>query len=150
MVVCSLNHDITTSLGLGLSNAPIFRKSTPTCTGITVKGCTHMPIHSISRCSNILYIQYGCGMQSLGVCLNHNLTTSYRLSHTPIFLKFTPTCTMHQWHKDAPICPSTASHVAKTLMKSMGVCSLNHDTAISYRLGHTRFFLKFTPTCTMY
>jgi hypothetical protein len=33
-------------------------------------------------------------------------------------------------------------------MQSMGVCSLNHDTATSYRLGHTPFFLKFTPTCT--
>jgi hypothetical protein len=35
-------------------------------------------------------------------------------------------------------------------MQSMGVCSLNHDTTTSYRLGHTLFFLKFTPTCTMY
>jgi hypothetical protein len=32
----------------------------------------------------------------------------------------------------------------------MGVCSLNHDLATSYRLGHTPFFLKFTPTSTMY
>ena len=34
LVVWSLNHDLTTSLGL--SQAPIFLKSTPTCTGITV------------------------------------------------------------------------------------------------------------------
>jgi hypothetical protein len=35
-------------------------------------------------------------------------------------------------------------------MQSMGVCSLNHDLTTSYRLGHTPFFQKFTPTCTMY
>jgi hypothetical protein len=28
-------------------------------------------------------------------------------------------------------------------MQSMGVCSLNHDTVTSYRLGQTAFFLKF-------
>jgi hypothetical protein len=40
------------------------------------------------------YIQYGCGMQSMGVfSLNHDTATSYRLGHTPFFLKFTPTCT---------------------------------------------------------
>jgi hypothetical protein len=31
-------------------------------------------------------------MQSLGVCsLNHDITTSLKLSHAPIFLKPTPT-----------------------------------------------------------
>ena len=37
-------------------------------------------------------------------------------------------------------------------MQSMGVWSLNYDTATSYRLGHTPFplNLKFIPTCTMY
>ena len=43
------------------------------------------------------YIQYGCGMQLMGVgSLNHDTATSYRLGHTPVFLnllKFTPTCT---------------------------------------------------------
>jgi len=33
-------------------------------------------------------------------------------------------------------------------MQSMRVCSLNHDTTTSYRLGHTPFSLKFNPTCT--
>jgi hypothetical protein len=43
-----------------------------------------------------VYIQYGCGMQSMGVfSLNHdtNTTTSHRLGHTQFFLKLTPTCT---------------------------------------------------------
>jgi hypothetical protein len=41
-----------------------------------------------------VYIQYGCGMQSMGVfSLNHDTATSYRLGHTPFSLKFTPTCT---------------------------------------------------------
>jgi hypothetical protein len=43
---------------------------------------------------HFVYIQYGCGMQSLGVCsLNHDTTTSYRPGHSPFFLIFTPTCT---------------------------------------------------------
>jgi hypothetical protein len=41
-----------------------------------------------------VYIQYGCGMQSMGVfSLYHDTTTSYRLGHAPFFLKLTPTCT---------------------------------------------------------
>jgi hypothetical protein len=42
---------------------------------------------------HFIYIQYGCGMQSLGVwSLNHDTTTSYRyrLGHAPFSLKFTP------------------------------------------------------------
>jgi len=36
-------------------------------------------------------------------------------------------------------------------MQSMGVYSLNNDTPTSYsRLGHTPFFLKLTPTCTVW
>jgi hypothetical protein len=30
----------------------------------------------------------------------------------------------------------------------MGVFSLNHDTATSYRLGHAPVLLEFTSTCT--
>jgi hypothetical protein len=49
-----------------------------------------------SRCSNTLYTSntnMGFGTQSMGVCsLNHDLTTSYRLSNTPypIFPKILP------------------------------------------------------------
>jgi len=64
---------------------------------------------------HVVYIQYGCGMQSMGVCsLNHDTTTSYRLIHSPFFQKITPTCTCNTT-MDAPICPSTASQGAKTL-----------------------------------
>jgi hypothetical protein len=61
-------------------------------------------------------------MQSMGVfSLNHDTATLYRLGHG---------CGM----------------------QSMGVCSLYHyhDTKTSYRLDHTPFPLKFTPTCTCY
>jgi hypothetical protein len=33
-------------------------------------------------------------------------------------------------------------------MQLMEAVGLNHDTTTSYRLGHTPFPLKFTPTCT--
>ena len=44
----SLNLDLKTSLGL--HHALNFPKSTPTCTGKTMLGCTHVPINSISKC----------------------------------------------------------------------------------------------------
>ncbi len=48
VMVCSLNRDTTTSLGLSLT--PFFQKLTPTCTGSKMLWCTHMPIHRIWRC----------------------------------------------------------------------------------------------------
>ncbi len=45
--VCSLNHETTTPFAL--THTPTFQKFTPTCTSITVWGCTHMAIHSMSR-----------------------------------------------------------------------------------------------------
>jgi hypothetical protein len=119
----------------------------------------NMPILSISRCSNTLYIQYGCGMQSMGACsLNHDTATSYRLGHTPYSLRFTPTCTCNTAIRTHPYANPQHLKVLKHFayiqyghaMQSMGACSLNHDTATSYRyrLGHTPFFLRFTPTCT--
>jgi hypothetical protein len=60
--------------------------------GIRVHPYAH-PQH-LKVLKHFLYIQYGCGIQSMGVgSLSHDTTTSYRLSHTPFFLKFTPTCT---------------------------------------------------------
>ena len=59
--VCSLNHDTATSYRLGHTHFPL--KFTPTCTCNNSYGCTHMPIHSISRCSNTLYtsnMDVGC------------------------------------------------------------------------------------------
>jgi hypothetical protein len=93
------------------------------------------------------------------VCsLNHDTASSYRLSHTPIFLKMHPhpTFTMYKGIRVYPYAHPQHLKVLKHLvyiqygcgMQSMGVCSLNHDTATSYRLGHTPFSLKFIPTCT--
>ena len=45
VVVYSLNHDTTMSFGPRLTL--LFQNLAPTYTGITVKWCTHTPIHSI-------------------------------------------------------------------------------------------------------
>ena len=164
--------------------------------------------------------QWGFSINKLTICsLNHDLTTSYWLSHTPFSWNSPPPAHVMVRHKGAPIYPSTASEGATTLcvhpiwmwdavngglkpqqwhhniiqarpypilpkfhphlqtyysirmhpyahpqhlkvlkhfvyiqygcgMQSMGVWSLNNDTATSYRLGHTPFYLNFTPTCT--
>jgi hypothetical protein len=43
---------------------------------------------------HLIYNQYGCGMQSVVVySLNHDTTMSFGLHLTPIFQKFSPTCT---------------------------------------------------------
>jgi len=56
------------------------------------KGAPISPSTASQGAKLFVYIQYGCGMQSMGVfSLFHDLTTSYRLCHTPLFLKFTPT-----------------------------------------------------------
>jgi hypothetical protein len=79
MGVCSLNLDLTTSYRLSIN-------------GIRVHPYVH-PQH-LKVLKHSVYIQHGCGMQSMGVfSLNHDTTTSYRLGHTPFFLKFSPTCT---------------------------------------------------------
>ena len=68
---------------------------------------------------HFIYIQYGCGMQSMGVfSLNHDTATAYRLGHTPISLKFTPTCTCNTAIRMHPYAhpQSTASQGAKPLL----------------------------------
>ncbi len=106
---------------------------------------------------HFVYIQYGCGMQSMGVCsLNHETATSYRLGHTPFSLKFTPTCTCNTAIRMHPYANPQHLKVLKLCVytqygcgtQSMWACSLNHYTATSYRLGYTPFFLKFAATCT--
>jgi hypothetical protein len=68
-----------------LAIAPIFLKIYPHLYGhksVRVHPYAH-PQH-LKVLKHFVYIQYGCGMQSMGVCsLNHDLT-SYRLSHTHI------------------------------------------------------------------
>jgi hypothetical protein len=60
--------------------------------GIRVHPYAHPQLIKVLK--HFAYIQYGCGIHSMGVgSLSHDTTTSYRLSHTPFFLKFTPTCT---------------------------------------------------------
>jgi hypothetical protein len=92
MGVWSLNHDITTSLGL---NIPIIQKSTTPdlhrYNSVRVDPYAHS--HHIKVLKHFVYILYGCGMQSMGVwSLNHDITTPLGLRPTPIFQKFTPTC----------------------------------------------------------
>jgi hypothetical protein len=90
----------------------------------------------------------------MGVCsLSHDIATSYRLGHTPCFLKLTPTCTCNTAIRMHPYAHPQHVKVLKHFvyiqygcgMQSMGVCSLNHDTAASYRLGRTPFSLKSWP-----
>jgi len=106
---------------------------------------------------HFLYIQYGCGMQSIGVCsLYHDTATSYRLGHTPFSHKSPPTCICNTAIMMHPYAHPQHLKVLKHFlciqygcgMQSMGVWSLNHDTTTSYRLGHTPFSGKLTPTCT--
>ncbi len=137
---------------------PIFPKYTPTCICNTaIRMYPYANPQHLKVLKHFVYIQYGCGMQSMGVCsLNHETATSYRLGHTPFSLKFTPTNTCNTAIRMHPYANPQHLKVLKLCvytqygcgMQSMGACSLNHDTATSYRLGHTPFFLKIVPTCT--
>ena len=87
MGVFSLNHDTKTSYRLG--HTPVcFLKFTPTAPTSTCKDAPICPPTASQGAKHFIYIQYGCGMQSMGVgSLNHDTTTSYRLSHhTPVFI----------------------------------------------------------------
>jgi hypothetical protein len=97
------------------------------------------------------YNQFGCGMQSMGVCsLHHDTATSYRLGHTPFPLKSPPTCTCNTAIRMHPYAHPQHLKVLKHFgyiqygcgMQSIGVFSLNHDTTTSYRHGHTPLSLK--------
>ena len=77
-----------------LCHTPFSLKFTPTCTMCYSYRVYPPYVQHLKVLKHFVYIQYGCGMQSMGVfSLNHDLTTSFRLSHTPFFLKFAPTCT---------------------------------------------------------
>ncbi len=105
---------------------------------------------------HIVYIWYGCGMQSRRVwSLNHDITISLGLSHTPIIQKST-TPDLHT-HNSVRMDPTYAhSQHIKVLkhfvciwygcgMQSTGVWSLNHDITTSLGLRPTPFSQKFTP-----
>ncbi len=77
----------------------------------------------------------------MGVCsLNHDTATSYRLGHSPFPTKSTPTWTHITAIMMHPCAHPQHLKVLKHFvyiqyggcgMQSMGVCSLNHDTATS-------------------
>ena len=83
-------------------------------------------------------------MQSLGVwSLNHDTTTSLGLSYAPIFLKIHP----HPYGRNSVrVHPYAHPQHLKVLKHFVYI---QHGCG-SYRLGHTPFSLKFTPTCMMY
>ncbi len=147
--VWSLNHDITTSLGL--SPTPIFLKSTPNLhrhTSVRMHPYAH-PQH-IKVLKHFVYIQYGCRMQSMGVwSLNHDIATcsGSALPH------FSPD--LHR-RNSVRVDPYAHSQHIKLLkhfvciwygcgMQSMGFWSLNHDITTSVGLDHTPVILNSTP-----
>ncbi len=96
-----------------------------------------MPIHSIWRCLNMLYIQYGCGMQSVVVySLNHDSTTIL-----PQFSKIRPHLHMHNSVRVHPY--AHPQHIKV----------LNHFIHIQYRCGCSQWWFTastMTPQCHMW
>ncbi len=91
LVYC-LNHDTTTSFGLCLTQ--ISQNLAPTCTDNCVRVCQYAQPQHKKVLKLIIYIQYGCGMQSAVVySLNHDTTISFRLHQTSISHILAPTCT---------------------------------------------------------
>ena len=146
--VWSLNHHITTSLGL--SPTPIFLKSIPDLhrrNGIRVDAYTH-PQH-IKVLKHFIYIQDGYGMLFIGVLsLNHHITTLLGLSPTPIFHK--SILNLHR-HNGIMVDPYAHSQHIKMLrhflyiqygcgMQSEASCSLNHHNTTSLGLSHNPKF----------
>jgi hypothetical protein len=65
---------------------------------------------------HFVYIQYGCGIQSMGVYSVKSPTLQHHTgSAIPHFSLNSPPPAHVIQHKCVPICPSTASQVAKTL-----------------------------------
>ncbi len=128
---------------------PNFQKITP-----IVMGISHSQYIKLQKPS--LYIWYGCGMMSMETCsVNHDITTSLRLSTSPIFQKNHP-------HLHKHISPHANPHHIKMLSKPfqfiwyrlgvqlLGVWSLNHDILASLVLCHTPVFQKSPPTADTY
>ena len=78
--------------GSAIAIPQLFKKSTPDlhrCKSVRVHPCAHS--QHIKVLKLFIYMYYGCGMQSTGVLsLNHDITTSLGLAHTPIFQKWSP------------------------------------------------------------
>ncbi len=88
---CGLNHDTTISFGLGYT--PNFQNLAPTPHRYyTVRVNPYAHSQHIKVLKHIVYIQYGCGMQSEASCsLNHDTPASFGFTHTPVFKNFAPT-----------------------------------------------------------
>ena len=89
---CSLDHDITTSLGL--RSTPKKTRSAPHLhRDISVRVDPYAHSHHIKVPKHFAYIQYGCGVQSKACCsLNHDITTSLGLRSTLKSPKSTSSC----------------------------------------------------------
>ncbi len=87
----SLKYDATTSFMF--AHTPIFQNLAPTphrYYSVRVKPYTHS--QHIKVLKHIIFIQYGCGMQSEASCsLNHDTPASFRFAHTLIFQNLAPT-----------------------------------------------------------
>jgi|688.fasta_scaffold610474_1 hypothetical protein len=103
---------------------------------------------------HFVYIQYRCGMRSLGfLSLNHDIITSLGLIHTPIIQKSTVNLNRHNSVRMHPYAHSQHIKVLKHYvyiqhgcgMQSEASCSLIHDTPTSLGLAHTPIFQKFHP-----
>jgi hypothetical protein len=71
----SLNHDLTTSLGLTyVPNLPKIYPHLHRCNSVRVHSCAHP--HYIKVLIHFVETWFGCGMESTGLwSLNHDLTT---------------------------------------------------------------------------
>jgi hypothetical protein len=118
--------------------------------------CPSHPQH-MKVLKHFIYIQYGCGMQSVGVyCLNHDTTTSFGLCFTPIFQNLAPTVHRYNSVRVHPVGYPQHMKVLKHFIhiqygcgiQSVGVYSLNHDTTSSLGLHLTPIFQNLAPTST--
>jgi hypothetical protein len=134
---------------------PNFQKFTPALhrhNSVRVDPYAHS--QHIKVLKHFVYIWYGCGMQSMGVwSLNHDITTSLGLIHTPNIQKFTPALHRHNSVRVDPYAHSQHIKVLKLFiyiyygcgMQSTGVWSLNYDITTSLGLAHTPIFQNWSP-----
>ncbi len=103
----------------------------------------------------IVYIQYGCGIQSeASFSLNHDTTTLFGFRHTAIFQNLAPTPHRYNSVRMSPYAHSQHIEVLKHIiciqygcgMQSEASCSLNHGTPASFGFAHTPIFQNLGPT----
>ncbi len=105
-----------------------------------------------------IYIQYGCGMQSVeAYSLNHVTTMSFGLPLIPISKPFASTNHQHRYtsvwlHQYAqPQHMKVLKHFIYIQygcgLQTAVVYSLNHDTTMSFGLRHTPILQNLATTC---